>query len=257
MLPETFSLRRAAVAYVFPGRLELRREDNLAFYDRVTAQGVDVPQFQQEPTLLKLVRPASPKGMFQIEVGHYKQNFRFLVAEVWPTKPMKILAESADIAWDCFQETWPANRLGGARASFVETSLRLSAAAEGGNATTFLADRALRISHEALAKLGRGLNGIGLTLMLPVDLTPGPDASLGGAQVTIRIETLLDDPSCLFLEIVAKWPSISVPPEIRQQSGAADFLNPEVFAPSAYLNQTYDFVTQQAADFLNKAAGGH
>lgn len=253
MIPDTFSLRRAAIAFVFPGQPELRREDILKFYDRVSAEGIDVPQLKQEKSAAILVRASgvgTQANVFAIEVGHHEGNFRFFVHEVWPTRHIDAFKETSDMAWECFKDIWPDSVSGGL--ILAEAALRLSAVAEGGNATTFLTDECLRISHDALSKLGRQLQGIGLKLVLPLEVSIDAEKSipLEGATANIQVETLLDDPSRLFFEIIVKWPSVPLPAKIREATGAPERINPEVLRPENYLTQTYEYVTQQMAQFV-------
>jgi hypothetical protein len=240
---------------LFPGQPGLRRDDNLKFYDLVTSKGIDLPKFEQEGTALRVARESrgAPPNVFSIEVGHFQGNFRFLVADEWPTKPLSVFKENADIAWACFQEVWPHTRLGGTP-TMVETNFRMTAAAEGGNATAYLIDRCFRLSHAALGKLGRNLQGVGLRLVFPVEIPrEGEDIPLAAASANIRIETLLDDPSLLYFEMNTKWPSVPVPKEIQKATGAPEYINPEILQPTEYLDKSYDYLTLSVADFLAEA----
>lgn len=254
MIPDSFSLRRIAIAYLHQGQPELRRDDNLAFYDRVTSAGVDVPQFSQDRTSVKLVRlaPGKQTNAFQIEVGEHSGNFRFLVAEEWPARPLDVIAQDSDLAWESFRETWPSKRLG-RRPVLVELSIRTSLAVEGGDATAYLMDRCLRLSHVALGKLQRPIHGLGLRLMIPVQLASG-QIPIPNAGADLKIETLLDDPSRLYVELVTKWPSGNIPAEIRDQvDEVPQTLDPETRKPSFYFSEGNKFLEQNIAQFLQTA----
>lgn len=257
MIRESFSLRRAAIGILFPGQPELRDEDKFEFYKKVSAQRVDVPQFNQTENSVHLIRQASGEraNSFQIEVGRHQDNFRFLVAEKWPGKrTLDMIGQDADTAWDCFREVWSTSRLG-QKPVLVEVTLRTTVAAEGGNATEFLANDIFRLSQSALAELGRQPQGLGLRLMFPVQVSgpQSPEIPLDAAGGYVRVETLIDDPSRLYIEAQFRWPSAPIPPEARTPGGPEQ-INPEVRRPSAYLEDSYSYVKNELTDFLLTSA---
>ncbi len=259
MNPDSFSLGRAALKFVFPGRPRLTREDNLKFYDTVTRQGVDLPQFSQSETTVQLARQESgtrPSSLL-IDVGQDQGRFRFLFAEEWPaTRSLELIGKDADIAWDSFREVWPSQRVGG-NPVLVEVSLRTTAMAKGGNATGFLRDSCLHLNPNALEKLERQPHGLGVKIMLPVQISSdqGTDIPLMGAGSTIRVETLLDDPTRLYIEAQFSWPSVPIPQEIRERiGGGPERTNPELRRPSEYLLESDEYVKTQLTDFLLSSA---
>lgn len=259
MIPDAFRLRQIAVAYVFPAQPHLRREDGLAFYDRVTSAGIEVPQFNSQRNVLQLLRVGSgePTPQFQLEVGHHQGSFRLIIAEVWPNRSLDLIRQDADIAWDCFTETWTTKQLGGSPV-LVEANIRLDIPADGGDATRYLLDRSLHLSHRALTDLGRSLQGIGLKLFIPVEVRASAEGEkempLAGADVRIEIETLLDDPSRIYMQQVCKWPSVPIPSEVREQTGAPERLNPKAKKPSSYITDVYEYATRRVGGFLSTAA---
>ena len=264
MIPDAFRLRRAVVAYVFSGQPEIRREEALQFYDRVTGEKVDVPQFNFERSTLSLARVGSGDRAptFQAEVGPHEGNFRLLIVETWPDRALELIKQDADIIWEKFQKTWPENRVGG-RPVVVETRFRLDVPAEGGDATEYLVDDVLHLPHKAIEELGRSVHGMGLKINIPVEASfdetgEGADTPLNFADSRIRIETLLDDTSRLYLEMVNKWPSVPLPAEARQQHGQdlPTRINPEPRRPSEYLDDSYRYLTGRVANFVTTAAEG-
>lgn len=264
MIPDAFRLRRSAIAYVFSGQPEIRREEALQFYDRVTGEKVDVPQFNFERSTLSLARVGSGdrSPQFQTQVGPHEGNFRLLVIETWPDRPLELIKQDADIVWEQFRATWSENRVGG-RPVVVETRFQLDVPADGGNATEYLIDEVLHLPHKALEELGRQVHGMGLKINLPVEASfdemgKSADTPLNFADSRIRIETLLDDTSRLYLEMVTKWPSVPLPPEIRERHGKKlpNRINPEPRRPSEYLEDSYGYVIERVARFVTTAAEG-
>jgi hypothetical protein len=173
--------------------------------------------------------------------------------------PWHLTKENADLSWQAFQSVW-GSRLASPQIS--EATQEFSVPAPGGDARKFLMERVGHIGSAPLMQLGRDFNGFGLRLMSePIfALGNGPTPPLAGADVTVRIEVLLEDPSQLFIEIASKWPAISVsrdqlPPPLREQVTAPILqMNSEVRPPTFYLDHVYNFVTTNVLGFLREAA---
>ncbi|HLA80606.1 MAG TPA: hypothetical protein VJP78_03100 [Thermoleophilia bacterium] len=255
MIAESIAVRSATFAFLFPTQPELKREDNLHFYDKVTSSGVDLPEFQQRQNqvLLRRVTAGTPPHAFAIQIDHFKQQLRFLISEEFPRRPLELIQEDADSAWEAFRQIWSLERLGG-RPILAEVTMRSTAAAEGGNATKYLLDRVLKVSHTGLHKLGRQVQGLGLRLVLPVQLGVGDKVvPLAGADGNLLIETLLDDPSKVFLQLTSKWPTLSIPPGVGPPGIPRD-VNAEIRKPSQYLQDVYDFLHGSVTEFILEAA---
>jgi hypothetical protein len=176
-----------------------------------------------------------------------------MASEDFPTVPFQNIKETADLAWDAFSQVWALERIGNSPV-LTEVTLRLTAAAEGGDATTFLRDRALHLKSEALARLGRGTQGIGIRLVSPLQInTMGPPLPLQGAEANLLVETLLEDPTRLFLEFTSKWPTLALPPMLVAE-GAPLILNLDLRKPSEYLEDTYAYISGPVVDFLLESA---
>jgi hypothetical protein len=251
VIPQSLTLRSVAIARVFATQPELQRDENLRFYDSVTGQGVDLPELVQSARQVQLLKraPGQPAGAFQVLIDHLGSQLRFLVSEDYPPRPFALFAKDADATWDAFLGVWPLNRLGG-RPILSEVTLRMTAASESGSATTFLVDRVLHLSTDSLARLGRAVLGVGLRVIVPLQVGSRDEKlPLNGADINLLVETLVDDPSRLYFEITAKWPALPLPPEIVAQGGPS-FLNAEVRKPSEYLEDVYSYLTDRVVTFL-------
>lgn len=257
MLPETLNARSYRFAVLYNGQPEMSRADNLNFYDKLTAKGVELPIFEQKKTeiLLQNVTEGAPRNVLRINVGHFKDKFRLLVLEDNPSKSMEIFQQTADAAWKVLSDIWHPLSKGGL--FLVETNLMYTAASEGGNSTNFLLNSCLRIPKEAMEVLGRPVSGVGVRLVSPVLIAPDGKPPLANADFNVSIETLLEDPSRLYIQAIAKWPSLPLP-AIRPPEGTTvkplpSFLNPECKEPSWYLKQVEGFIKEQAVGFLKSA----
>jgi hypothetical protein len=255
MLPNSVALRSTAVAFVFPAQPELKHEENFKFYSTLTASGVELPEFTQarNQVVLRSRRPGTPPSVLQVRVDHHGPHLRFLVSDDFPSRPFEITSETADLAWDAFTSVWPMERLGG-QPILTEVKMRLTVATEGNNATQFLAEKTLHLDEGHLRRLGRGLQGVGLRLMSPIQIGSGVESvPLHGADLNLQIETLLDDTSRLFIEATSKWPSVALPSTIVAQ-GAPSRLNFDLRKPSEYLNDMYSYTTEHVMNFLRESS---
>lgn len=257
MVPDTLTARSYRVALLFSGQPQMTREDNLTFYDNLTAQGISLPTFEQRNNeiILQSVTGGAQPSVLRISVGHFTDKFRLFILEDFPNKTMKIFHETADAAWKVFSDVWKESAQG---LSLAEVTLRYTAVAEGGSATGFLLDRCLRVPKESLAALGRELNGMGIRLVSPVVVAPTQEPPLADADFDATIETLLEDPSRLYIQVTAKWPSLPLPAARKPVAGAEGmpaFLNPDCREPSWYLGQVESFTRNQIGGFLAKAGG--
>jgi hypothetical protein len=254
MLPGTLSARSYRIAIVYNGQPEMSKTDNLHFYENLTAKGVELPVFEQKKSEIVLQNTVEgvPRNITRIMVGHFSDKFRLFLFEDYPNRTMEIFQETADAAWKVLSDIWHPMSRGGL--ALVEVTLIYTAASEGGNSTHFLLNSCLKIPKEALEILNRPLGGIGLKLVSPVLVTTDDKPPLPNADFNFSIETLLEDPSRLYIQGTVKWPSLPLPPVPPPQSVGAKplptFLNPECREPSWYLKQTESYIKKQIVDFL-------
>lgn len=255
MVPDGLTLRSINVAYLFPRQPVINRTEALAFYDRVTAAQVSVSEFAYQPTALAFrgARPGRPPNVFNVVVDHAGQQLRLHVWEDFPPHSAKVFNDQADDVWTSFGEIWDANKVGG-NPVLVEVKVRVTAPVDGGDANAYLIDRITKIPHVGLQKLGRQVGGVGIRLLFPFQ--PGEQGGpvpLPNTQSNLSIETLLEDPSRLFIEDTVTWPMmVGMPSAV---SGApVSFMNVEVEKPSVYVDEVYNYVSGQVVDFLTTSA---
>jgi hypothetical protein len=256
------TLRRSAIAYIFGGSIPLSRDENLKFYDRVTASGVDIPQFSIQGGELVLMRPPTPVvGAFESRVGAFGQppQLRFLINELPVDRPAELVWDTADLLWDAFRAVWGAKV---AEPNLTEVTLDFTVGAPGNDSRGFLEGSVARIDPNAFHHLGREFEGFGLRFVSGPSLTfgPGPNVVLAGAAVEMKIETLMQDLSQLFISTTIRWPPLNLPvsqlPEhIRGHvEGSVVQANLKAEKPSHYLKLAHDFVTKNLVAFLRYTA---
>jgi len=254
MLRNTITALSYRYACLFSGHpQQMDREKKVRFYDDLTAKGVELRNFEQKANEIILSDNPTPRNIIRVVVGHFQDKFRLFILEDFPEKPIDIFKKNADAAWKVFSDIWaPPSQM----FSLAEVTLRYTAAAEGGDATKFLLKSCIKIPQTSLNSLDRPLEGIGIRLVSPLLVTPNEQTPLANADFNVNIETLLNDPSRLYIQLTTKWISTPLPTAREQRDdmkGLPTFLNPECLEPSWYLEQAENFVKKQVVDFLCKA----
>lgn len=257
MIPSTLMARSYRFAFVFAGQPQMTSQENMRFYEGITKEGMDLPSFEQKKNIVVLQDRGgndAPKNVFQINVGHFQDKFRLFVFEDYPNEPIEIFKKKADSAWKIMSKIWPKFK---DQLVLSEVTLRYTVLADGDNATVFLLNSCLNIPDEAKNALGRRIEGIGIRLYdsVLVALDEDKQPPLSNADFNVAIETLKEDPSRLYLQATAKWPSLPLPVARMQQEGIPNFLNPEVRKPSWYLENVEEFIQKQITNFLLKSKG--
>lgn len=252
MLQNTLTARSYRYACLFSGHPQMDREKKVRFYDNLTAQGVEIGNFEQKANEIILTNSPAPPNIRRVVVGNFQDKFRLFVLEEFPNETIEFFKKIADAAWKVFSDVWTPPAQG---FLLAEVTLRHTAAAEGGDATKFLQKSCIKIPQTSLDFLGRRLQGIGLNLVSPVLVAPDGKAPLANADFKVSIETLLNDPSRLYIQMTTKWPSTPLPTARGPRDdmkGLPTFLNPECQKPSWYLEQAENFVKKQVVGFLCK-----
>jgi len=256
MLQNTLTARSYRYACLFSGHPQMDRERKVRFYDNLTAQGVEIGNFEQKANEIILTNSPAPPNIRRVVVGNFQDKFRLFVLEDFPNETIEVFKKIADAAWKVFSDVWTPPVQG---FSLAEVSLRYTAAAEGGDATKFLQKSCIKIPQASLDSLGRPLQGIGLNLVSPLvvaPIAPEGELPLANADFKVSIETLLNDPSRLYIQVTSKWISTPLPTARGPRDdmkGFPTFLNPECQKPSWYLEQAENFVKKQVVGFLCKA----
>ncbi len=265
-------VRRIAIAYLFPSSIRLERKDNLAFYDCVTGEGIELPEMQQLPEELVMLNRRSPDYLCEVRVGLLPVPmqtpgsaasglFRFLVAESGSHKAVKLYEDMADTCFAGFEHVW------GSRHGFVqmvEVAITSTMSFDGaGGARAFVTERLLRNPEALRNHLGRDITEFAIKLgsgMLLVG-DPSVPTPMSNAQLDLAIETVPQDPRLLVANLTAKWhgvqiPVSGIPEQVRASIPGKQVLemNRELRQPSEYVREAYAYLTKQVVAFLADVA---
>jgi hypothetical protein len=114
-----------------------------------------------------------------------------------------------------------------------------------GDARTYLAQRVMNVRGEYFAPFGRPIHMIGLTLGFPPCRVESPDgARVEDSLVQVKVESLVEDTSKLFLEASGEWPQ-----PLKCSDEALDKVVRRQDEVAAYLEK-------RVTEFLMRAAQG-
>lgn len=272
MVNDSPQIRRVAIGYLYPNAVALDRADTLRFYDGLQTQHIALPELQQLPRELVLLRRDQIPTIYEVRVGAIDVApapgappqpgpFRLLVAELAPRGPFKLFQESADTVYSEFQAVW-GGRVG--RVQLVEVNFQAAFSVQDpAGAAHFIRTKFLGSASPAMANhLGRDYGMFGVNFGSPVTVVAGPGATAGpmpGAQVDFSVSPDMQARDVLVVALTAKWPSLQVrtgelhmPPAARQAFGGKDAieLNMDASEPAKYLAEVYKYVTENVVRFL-------
>jgi len=114
-----------------------------------------------------------------------------------------------------------------------------------GDARTFLAQRVMNVRGEYFAPFGRPIHMIGLTLGFPPFRVDSPGGvRVEDSLVQVKVESLVEDPSKLFLEALGEWPQ----PLKCDDEGLAKVVRRQ--------DEVSTYVEKRLTEFLKRAAQG-
>lgn len=269
IVPDSLQIGRIALAYLYQNAVAPTRKDNLAFYDAVTGEGLEFPEFQQHPKELVMIR-RSGENIAELRVGQVDvinaaggavaKPFRFLLAETRSGKPIKFFKDDAENTFEKFLSIWGA-QVG--RLQLAELSMQgMFHAPDQGGAAGFLKTRVLQVGPAVGDHLKREFGNYAVKLASDPLVTIG-DASKGpplqGAQVELTLENQAQDPARLVFHLLLKWPmlqlpvrGLAIPQPLRDKLGGRDVIeiNVEAQRPNSYIDAGYEYLTDHVVPFL-------
>jgi len=141
-----------------------------------------------------------------------------------PARTLEEFAEEADMARDAFGEAWP----GALQVVQRDCTIRQVYDVESDHSFRWLWEERLGQSEENLAAFGRHIQGGGLRFVFP----PSED-EVDGPGVEVKIESLLRDPSKLFVDVALTWST-----------------HTSELAPSGLLEETERYATTEVVAFI-------
>ena len=245
--------RRVAIAYLyqtFPVETGLATHLLSVLNQELPAEhaftGFDAPQGR-----VRIWRrdPGPRASLFGLHLGPLEQPrnaTRFLLELTFPAHPEKIVEELFDRSFSAFKKTVPNRAL-----ESVEVGHRASLRVPTGDAPPFFGEQFSRIPFGQNQSLKREI--IQQCLEVNLDFETGENIPLPGARSRIRVTPLAEDPSRLYVEIIATWQRMllnieKVPPQLR--ASLPPSINAQEQAPSFYFRQVKSFVQNELTRFV-------
>ena len=163
-----------------------RPERGLAF-DQATRK--------EDGSVLQLVRQKSPLQVTVQTVG--PGVCQLLIIAPNPAQPIEDFVSEAELVCEAFYESWPSPKTLIHRDGALR---RLYPMGADVHAFQYLWQRRLHQADEAIQVFERPVLGGGIRLVFP----PAPEAD-DDAMFELKVESFLQDPSQLFVEVTAAW----------------------------------------------------
>lgn len=169
---------------------------------RLAEEHVEISQANKAGNQFALIRTAAPA--LQLQIGQLKPNapgHLLIISAVEPRSGSvtagvtpEIFSDEADRIAEVFREIWPETQ----QIITADAALRVLYDCGGQHAFKYLWENRLKQSEQSLKMFGRPLQGGGLRLVFPP--TEGSRAT-----VEVKIESLLADPSKVWMEALMGW----------------------------------------------------
>jgi len=215
----------AGVNYVFAPAPILDGERFLLFQQSLAKHGLSFEQTQKAekswtlgrtkpPLLIQAALPGPPIG-------------QVMVTSDWMEGDLNAFGDEAAAVYEGVFETWPGDK----QVIAKDATIRQLYDVGGTPAFQYLWEHRLGQQIGQLSFLGRPVAGGGLRLVMPPEtMSPEP------VQTELRIESFLQDPRKLFVQVSMAWPQPTHP------AGT--------FAPSELISKVEDLANTDVLDFL-------
>lgn len=224
MLPQTVKTRGIHVGIRFAPQASFDKAHRQQFQMKAS-EGFDWQRHEYAGNVWRLSSP-QPENDRRSELKLTVQPDAMAFEDQFPSGPIDLFQDNLKLAMGVIEDVFsPQLMLGGSGCL-----IRLTAQAATGDSRRFLGKHCMRMD-EQLKPLGRPVFGVGIKLLMPAVQGEGQP----NWQATMRVESLMEDPKQLFIEVDARW------------------ANPVQWSADEAANRlriAYDFSTKQVVSFL-------
>jgi hypothetical protein len=193
MLPETIKTRGLHVGVRFAPPALLDKLHKRQFQLKCS-EGFDWRRQEFLDQAWHLVTPQAegdPRSQLKLSLQPDVVSFE----DFFPTGPLDVFCDNLRLSLNSFAEVFSPRLI--LNSGVV---VRLTAESEGQDARVFLGRRCLRL-EDRLSPLGRPVHAVGFKLLLP----PLPGENNPNWHADVKVESLVEDPRQLFIEVDARW----------------------------------------------------
>lgn len=193
MRSETIKTRGLHVAVRFAPPAVLDKQHKQQFQIKCS-EGFDWRRQEYSETGWFLTSPQAdgdPRSHLKLTVHPDLVTFE----DAFPTGPLDIFFDNLKLLLDSVASVFSPRVILGSGAI-----VRLTAQADGGDARVFLGQRCLHLD-DRLGPLGRPVHAVGLKMLLP----PLPGKDKPNWQAEVKVESLVEDVSQVYVEVDARW----------------------------------------------------
>ncbi len=193
MRPDTVKTRGLHVGIRFAPRVNLDKQHKQQFQAKCN-EGFDWRRQDFAQNAWQLVSPqvdGDPRSQLKLSVHPDGLNFE----DFFPTGPLDLFFDNLKLAMECVASVFKPRMIVGSG-----VAIRQTMDAEDGDARIFLGQRCLNLD-DRLEPLGRPVHAVGLKMLLP----PLPGEGNPKWHAEVKIESLVEDVSQLYVEVDARW----------------------------------------------------
>ncbi|MEA3367603.1 MAG: hypothetical protein U9R68_05760 [Planctomycetota bacterium] len=175
----------------------LETQKTLAFQSALAEAGVDLPTANRSQHSLELHRESPSLKVGIKEVGPNIGQL-FLLSS-WPERNLSVFEKESEAVVVAYERTWDAPKQFVARDATIRC---LYACHDCDHAFQFIWEEVLAQQAERTTRFGKPIWGGGLRFVMP----PGKDEEPEPTQTEVKIESFLQDPGKLFVQVQMSWP---------------------------------------------------
>lgn len=207
------------------------QHSSLKFQQYLLRSGIDVNSGMIQRNQIMIRRnPPQPLEISLIALAKQPQLGQILIIAPQPERPLRQFVKEVEAVLDAFKEAWPWSKRQVLR---CDVTLHCLYSSTSEHAFQEIWEKRLCQPPDLLAKLERQVLGGGLRFVMP----PQQDES-ESAQIELKIESFLQNPKKVFIEVQFVWP-LPKPPG-------------DDFAPADRLNQANKYVENQVYAFMRE-----
>lgn len=196
MLPDTLKTRGLHTVVRFAPRITFDKQHKQQFQMKAS-EGFDWQRQEYADHAWQLSSPQSEgDSRSQLKFGVFPDAVNF--EDYFPTTPFELYLDNLKLALDGFAAVFDPRLIIG-----TGIMVRFTAQSETKDARVYLGQQCLHLD-DRLKPLQRPVHAVGLKLLLP-PLPPQAGSEVPNWQAEVKLESLVEDVTQLFVEVDARW----------------------------------------------------
>jgi hypothetical protein len=225
LVPHTKQTVHMGVGCVFAPQPVIDSEHSIRFQGELSSHGLVFTQIQNPPGSLILLRDPRALEVRVQQVGPGVGSVVVIAPQPWAT--LGEFLDEVQTVFSAYGATWSGQQM---QVLQRECTVRQLYGVTEDHAFKFLWEQRLRATEDELRAFGRPVLGGGLRFVIPPS-----DPHADEANIQVRIESFLPDPSKLLVEVQMQWSVMQIMDELD---------------PGPILGEADRFLSEEAVRFI-------